>query len=84
MATRVEGHPDNVHARRRRRRAGIVHTQGAAARCLRYDVSGRLRFLTIIPPYEVQHADARKVVPQQVALSTAVWQMGRIADLRAG
>ena len=47
-------------------------------------MSDRLRFLTIIPPYEVHTSDARKVVPAQVPLSTAVWQMGRIAGLTRG
>ena len=47
-------------------------------------MSKRLRFITIIPPYEVHTSDARKVVPQEVPLSTAVWQMGRIAGLTRG
>ena len=58
--------------------------EGELPRCLRYDVSPRLRFVTIIPPYEVHTEDARKVVPTEVPLSTAVWQMGRIAGLTRG
>ena len=52
--------------------------------CLRYEVSDRLRFITVIPPYEVHTSEARKVVPQEVPLSTAVWQMGRIAGMTRG
>ena len=84
MATRVEGHPDNVAPAILGAAVCSFTPEGQLPRCLRYDVSGRLRFLTIIPPYEVHTADARKVVPQQVALSTAVWQMGRIAGLTRG
>ena len=51
---------------------------------LRYEVSDRLRFITVIPPYEVHTSEARKVVPQEVPLSTAVWQMGRIAGMTRG
>lgn len=84
MATRVEGHPDNVVPAILGAAVCSFTPEGQLPRCLRYDVSSRLRFLTIIPPYEVHTADARKVVPQQVALSTAVWQMGRIAGLTRG
>lgn len=52
--------------------------------CLRYEVSDRLRFITVIPPYEVHTSEARKVVPQEIPLSTAVWQMGRIAGMTRG
>lgn len=84
MATRVEGHPDNVAPAILGAAVCSFTPEGQLPRCLRYDVSSRLRFLTIIPPYEVHTADARKVVPQQVALFTAVWQMGRIAGLTRG
>lgn len=84
MATRVEGHPDNVAPAILGAAVCSFTPEGRLPRCLRYDVSSRLRFLTIIPPYEVHTADARKVVPQQVALSTAVRQMGRIAGLTRG
>ena len=43
-----------------------------------------LRFVTVIPPYEVKTEEARKIVPQEVSLSTAVWQMGRISGLTRG
>ena len=47
-------------------------------------MSDRLRFITVIPPYEVHTSEARKVVPQEIPLSTAVWQMGRIAGMTRG
>lgn len=84
MATRVEGHPDNVAPAILGAAVCSFTPEGQLPRCLRYDVSQRLRFLTVIPPYEVHTSDARKVVPQQVPLSSAVWQMGRIAGLTRG
>lgn len=84
MATRVEGHPDNVAPAILGAAVCSFTPEGRLPRCLRYDVSDRLRFVTVIPPYEVHTSEARKVVPQEVPLSTAVWQMGRVAGLTRG
>ena len=84
MATRVEGHPDNVAPAILGAAVCSFTPGGRLPRCLRYDVSDRLRFVTVIPPYEVHTSEARKVVPQEVPLSTAVWQMGRVAGLTRG
>lgn len=84
IATAVEGHPDNVAPAILGAAVCSFTPKGELPRCLRYEVSKRLRFITIIPPYEVHTSDARKVVPQEVPLSTAVWQMGRIAGLTRG
>ena len=84
MATRVEGHPDNVAPAILGAAVCSFTPDGRLPRCLRYDVSDRLRFVTMIPPYEVHTSEARKVVPQEVPLSTAVWQMGRVAGLTRG
>ncbi|OUP07282.1 homoserine kinase [Collinsella sp. An2] len=84
LATSLEGHPDNVAPAILGAAVCSFTPEGELPRCLRYDVSPRLRFITIIPPYEVHTSEARKVVPQEVPLSTAVWQMGRIAGLTRG
>lgn len=84
MATRVEGHPDNVAPAILGAAVCSFTPDGRLPRCLRYDVSDRLRFVTVIPPYEVHTSEARKVVPKEVPLSTAVWQMGRVAGLTRG
>ena len=84
MATALEGHPDNVAPALLGAAVCSFTPEGELPRCLRYSVSERLRFITIIPPYEVHTSEARKVVPQEVPLSTAVWQMGRIAGLTRG
>lgn len=84
MATAIEGHPDNVAPALLGAAVCSFTPADELPRCLRYEVSDRLRFVTIIPPYEVHTSEARKVVPQEVPLSTAVWQMGRIAGLTRG
>lgn len=84
MATALEGHPDNVAPALLGAAVCSFTPEGDLPRCLCYNVSERLRFITIIPPYEVHTSEARKVVPQEVPLSTAVWQMGRIAGLTRG
>ena len=84
IATDVEGHPDNVAPAILGGAVCSFTPEGALPRCLRYEVSNKLQFITIIPPYEVHTSEARKVVPQEVPLSTAVWQMGRIAGMTRG
>ncbi|MBM6785247.1 homoserine kinase [Collinsella tanakaei] len=84
IATAVEGHPDNVAPAILGGAVCSFTPEGDLPRCLRYEVSDRLRFITIIPPYEVHTSEARKVVPQQIPLSSAVWQMGRIAGMTRG
>ena len=84
IATAVEGHPDNVAPAILGGAVCSFTPEGGLPRCLRYDVSDRLRFIAVIPPYEVHTSEARKVVPQEVPLSSAVWQMGRIAGMTRG
>ena len=83
-ACEVEGHPDNVAPAILGAAVCSFTPTGELPRCLRYAVSEKLRFVTIVPPYEVHTSAARKVVPTQVPLADAVWQMGRIAGLTRG
>lgn len=84
LATAVEGHPDNVAPAILGGAVCSFTPASEQPRCLRYEVSPRLRFITVIPPYEVHTSEARKVVPTQVPLADAVWQMGRIAGMTRG
>ena len=72
IATEVEGHPDNVAPAILGGAVCSFTPTDSLPQCLRYEVSDRLRFITVIPPYEVHTSEARKVVPQEVPLSTAV------------
>ena len=83
LATRLEGHPDNVAPALL---GGLVSSfvEGDATTSTRMDVAAGFRFVAVAPPYEVRTADARRVLPTEVSRETAVWQMGRcVAVVRA-
>ena len=83
LATRAEGHPDNVAAAVL---GGLVSSfvRGGDTVSTRMDVDGRVRFVAIAPPYEVRTADARRVLPREVSLECVAWQTGRaVAVVRA-
>ena len=66
IATEVEGHPDNVAPAILGGAVCSFTPTDSLPQCLRYEVSDRLRFITVIPPYEVHTSEARKVVPQEI------------------
>ena len=83
IATKLEGHPDNVAPAIMGGLASSFIDDGETT-SIRIDVAGNLRFTVIAPPYEVRTADARRVLPAEVPMGTAVWQMGRcVAVVRA-
>ena len=53
IATEVEGHPDNVAPAILGGAVCSFTPTDSLPQCLRYEVSDRLRFITVIPPYEV-------------------------------
>ena len=76
IAVAMEGHPDNVAPAIL---GGVVSSfvmEGDTV-STREDVDERLRFVTIAPPFEVRTEDARAVMPKQIPIETAIWQMGR-------
>ncbi|MDO4536953.1 MAG: homoserine kinase, partial [Coriobacteriales bacterium] len=76
MATAIEGHPDNVApAVYGGLTSSFVEAQTTCAAVM--PVGENLRFVAMAPPYEVRTDEARKALPTQVPLQTAVWQMGR-------
>lgn len=84
IATEMEGHPDNVAPAIMGSLVCSFTPTDALPSCIRYNVAPDLRFVTIIPPYEVKTEEARKIVPQEIPLKNAVWQMGRISGLTRG
>lgn len=76
MATAIEGHPDNVApAVYGGLTSSFVEAGTTYAAVL--PVGDNLRFVALAPPYEVRTDEARKALPTEVPLQTAVWQMGR-------
>ncbi|MEE8724411.1 MAG: homoserine kinase [Atopobiaceae bacterium] len=76
LATSLEGHPDNIAPAVL---GGLVcsFVDAGEVTTIRFDVADKLRFVAIVPPYEVRTSDARRVLPSEVPLSVAVWQTGR-------
>lgn len=77
LATEMEGHPDNAAPAVLGSLVCSFTPEGEEPVCLPLQTSKDLRYVTIIPSYEVKTHEARKVVPTEVPTSTAVWQMGR-------
>ena len=76
MATTIEGHPDNVApAVYGGLTSSFVEAGTTCAAVM--PVGENLRFVAMAPPYEVHTDEARRALPSEVALQTAVWQMGR-------
>ncbi len=76
MATTIEGHPDNVApAVYGGLTSSFVEAGTTCAAVM--PVGENLRFVAMAPPYEVHTDEARRALPSEVPLQTAVWQMGR-------
>lgn len=76
MATTIEGHPDNVApAVYGGLTSSFVEAGTTCAAVM--PVGDNLRFVAMAPPYEVHTDQARRALPEEVPLQTAVWQMGR-------
>ena len=76
LATRLEGHPDNVAPAVM---GGLVssYVEGDATVTCRWPVSPALSFVCMAPPYRVLTSDARQALPTMVARDTVSWQVGR-------
>jgi len=78
LATGMEGHPDNV----------VPALTGGFSVCLLHEgkviyrsfpMPDNLRFVTAIPHFKLETVKARKVLPQEVPLSDAVFNLSRAA-----
>lgn len=76
LATRIEGHPDNVAPAVM---GGLVssYVEGGRTATTRWPVAPNLRFVCLAPPYRVLTADARMALPSMVPMSSVSWQVGR-------
>lgn len=76
LATRLEGHPDNVAPAVM---GGLVssYVEGGETITTRWPVSPALSFVCMAPPYRVLTSDARQALPAMVARDTVSWQVGR-------
>ena len=83
MAATIEGHPDNVAAAVL---GGLqlVVSDGPQLYTAPIPVPSDLRAVLLIPENRIATADARAVLPAQVSMADAVFNMGRVALLVAG
>jgi homoserine kinase len=82
MVTELEGHPDNAASALFGgfTAAGII---GKAVRCLNVAVDARVRFIALIPRFEVSTAKARKLVPAMFSKADTVHNLNRAALISA-
>ena len=80
MATEIEGHPDNVVPAAL---GGMVASLTSDGKVIysSVNVPQRLRFLTMIPSFQVSTAMARKVVPSSYSKEDVVFNLSRLAML---
>lgn len=80
LATEIEGHPDNVAAALF---GGFTASmvQNGFPIMARYEIDPSLRFLALIPDFEVSTQDARAALPAAVPLQDAVFNVTRIGVL---
>ncbi|MEO6864583.1 MAG: homoserine kinase [Gemmatimonadaceae bacterium] len=84
IAASLEGHPDNVAPSTLGGAVLSVRTAGHHYRSVGLVVHPSLRFVFIVPDFEVRTAVARAALPQQLPYETAVTAASRAAALVVG
>ncbi len=82
LVNELEGHPDNATPAVYGgfTAAGLVR---GSVRCIRFPVDTRLKFVTLIPDFEISTPAARKLVPNQFSKQDAVHSLNRTALITA-
>ncbi len=82
LVTEVEGHPDNTAPSIL---GGFTASTmiGQEARTIRFAVSPKAKFVTLIPNFEVSTPMARKLVPQKFTKADTVHSLTRVALITA-
>lgn len=80
MATGIEDHPDNVGASLY---GGIITAiwDGVHAECIRFDPPEDMEVLVVVPDFELQTSEARKVLPDHISRKDAVYNVSRASFL---
>ena len=74
--TAVEGHPDNIAPSLC---GGLTASamEGERAVTVSFPISGRLRFIGLVPDFELSTAKARAVLPEKVLRTDAIYNISR-------
>ena len=81
ICTEIEGHPDNVAPALFGSFCTSVMDMHNNPYTVCTPVSKRIKFTALIPDFEVQTNDARKVLPDMVSREDAIYNMSRVALL---
>ncbi|MDX1687922.1 MAG: homoserine kinase [Candidatus Promineifilaceae bacterium] len=79
MATRLEGHPDNVASALYGGLVLVIHDEGRLV--LDKIATPEMRVVVVLPDYALPTVQARAALPPQVPLADAVFNSGRLAML---
>ena len=78
LCAQLEGHPDN---------AAPASFGGFAVACgknvQRFDISSRLKFVLLIPDFEIRTSAARKILPAKISRTAAVESSGNACTITA-
>ena len=81
ICTEIEGHPDNVAPALFGSFCTSVMDMHNNPYTVCTPVSKRIKFTALIPNFEVQTQDARKVLPDMISREDAIYNMSRVALL---
>lgn len=82
LVTRLEGHPDNASPAL----LGGFTVSGPVAgtiRCFRFPVNPRIKFVTLLPGFEISTEQSRKLVPSKFSKADAAHSLNRAALIGA-
>lgn len=80
IATQLEGHPDNVApAIYGGLMISVMDEEGVVTN--RLQISDDLGFVALVPDYQLSTAEARAVLPRELPLKDAVYNIGRVSLL---
>lgn len=80
IATRIEGHPDNVVPAFTGGLIAALHPEGKVL-YQKFKVDDKLTFLTVIPPFEFETQGSRAAIPAMIRHTDAVSNLGRVVLL---
>jgi len=82
LANELEGHPDNAAPATF---GGFTASAPApeGARVARFPVSSKVRFVVLVPGFEVRTSDARRLLPSAYPKADVVHALGRVAMITA-
>ena len=80
ICAKLEGHPDNVAPAIY---GGLIASfkDDLGYHPIRYEVSNKLKFITIIPPFKLKTEDARGVLPKMLEYKDIVNNLSRIVNI---